>query len=366
MNELTGLDYMVKLSIKESAGYALPREQKRSLLFSLYSFRCLFDNAMMFAPMPELVEYGCCFIIDKKEHPDYSAHRDEFDGLKDGEVSDYGGVCINVGSEENPEYKIKFDAGSDLFIRLVRDKKITGENAAYPEKCTLFEMAYLVISNTLDENLKALWYIFFPYIIFAGAPFEQDIFTELLRNLIDEELFAAVLESRYSAVICDSNQEMAARGYPAEVLTWYLPYVDWKNERTDDGRTREAAKYARELAKQNYDLVLEGTGRLLDTFPDDEELLLLNISARVSKAGTMEMKKRAPLLSENLALIADAVPVAKDRLNYFIYYRGLSLLGLGDVDGAKADFESCLETDPDFELAKLMLKALTTPPSDAS
>ena len=98
--------------------------------------------------------------------------------------------------------------------------------------------------------------------------------------------------------------------------------------------------------------------KLLDAFPDDEEILLLNISARISLAPKVDFERRVKLLSDNFRIINEAFKYPLKKYTYFLYYRGLTQLGMGNPEAAEVDFKACLETDPNFELAILMLKGL--------
>ena len=103
---------------------------------------------------------------------------------------------------------------------------------------------------------------------------------------------------------------------------------------------------------------MAGTEKLLDSFPDDEEILLLNISARISLAPSADFETRVKLLSDNFRIINDAFKIPLKKYNYFLYYRGLTRLGMNDPEAAEADFKACLELDPKFEPALLMLKGM--------
>ena len=107
-----------------------------------------------------------------------------------------------------------------------------------------------------------------------------------------------------------------------------------------------------------YEYVMHGTEKLLDSFPDDEEITLLNITARSSLVAMAGLEKRVKLLSDNFRIINEAMKTAPKKYNYLLYYRGLTRLGMNDPEGAKEDFEASLKLDPRFEPSMLILKGM--------
>ena len=85
---------------------------------------------------------------------------------------------------------------------------------------------------------------------------------------------------------------------------------------------------------------------------------MLNISARISLAPSADFETRVKLLSDNFRIINEAFKIPLKKYNYFLYYRGLTRLGMNDPEAAEADFKACLELDPKFEPALLMLKGM--------
>lgn len=335
--ERLGLDYLIKLSYSlvdrsESLDYA----RKRDLLFSLYSFRCLFDVEPIRQIEPHLIKYGCSF-LSRDEKVKRFEHVYEL--KKDGETV------------------YKFDAGSPAWADAVRSGDVEGANAVLPEKLTLFELAYACVTlDAATAELKATWFVYFPYVFLIGAPVEYDVYDDLKRVLHTAEVFSATLRGRYSDNICCSPDEL--NGEDPFVADWYRPYVEWKCEKNSKGVSRETAKFQRALALGDYRYALRGTDKLLDSFPDDEEILLLNISARSSLAPSVDFETRVRLLSDNFKIINSAFERPVKKHAYFLYYRGLTRLGMNEPDHAEADFNAALEIEPNFEPAMMMLKGI--------
>ena len=336
-DELKALDYLTKLSYACVDRSSLNYEQKRNLLFSLYSFRCLFDASPLYSLSSALVKYGCSFFTANEK-------------IKDEE---------HVYEVKNSDGKsvYKFDAGSTVWAKAVREGKIKKTNATVPEKLTIYEMAYATVTlSSATAELKSLWLVYFPYAFLIGAPVEYDIYDRLKEILHTAEVFACANEGRYADDICCTTAELSS-DHPF-IADWYRPFVEWKCEKNDKGVSRETAKYQKALATGDYAYALKGTEKLLNSFPDDEEILLLNISARISLAPSVSFERRVKLLSDNFNIINDAFKTPLKKYHYFLYYRGLTRLGMNMPDHAETDFKACLEIDPSFEPALLMLKGI--------
>lgn len=287
-----GVDYAIKLSYAAIDRSDLPN--KRDLLYSLVCFGCMFDDAYASDPDPIVKKYDCLSL---------------------------------------PE----------------------------PKKADLYELAYTVasIKGVNDEQtreIKKSWYMTFAYVLISEAPHSPEVFSAMQKLLCTEAVFKDVLESRYSAYIPPTKEEIAAQGAPATLVEWYAPYIDYCAERDKDGVTRETRECKRLLALGRFDEALIRSERLLAAFPDDMQIAVSDVAARVSLSGAATTESRTALLKDTLSLIDDYIDIADGQ--YFRYYRGLTLLGLMDTVGARAEFEACLAADPSFELAALMLKGM--------
>lgn len=360
MENIYGLDYLTKLSLSAIDRSDSDSDTKRNLLYSVYCFRCLFDNGELINPDPILVKHKCCFVIEPTEHPDYEVVKDEFKMLDEsGECAlSTGGVYIEVADYDHK--MLKFDAGSPLWRKLVKKGTIVGEGAVVPDKFPLYEMVYRLLTlSTTSSELISMWYIFFPYIIMIDAPHEADVYLKLKDIVLTEDNFRATLDNKYSDIIYPTTKEMVLGDVNPIVIDWYIQYVEWKNVKNDKGISRELEKYQKQLALNNFEYVVRGTEKMLDAMPDNEDVLLINIAARVNYAGSRDEHTRKILLEENLVTLRNALRTNfYKKKNYLAYYLGMSMLGLHKLEEAKNSFRLALDYDNNFELAQFMLKAI--------
>ena len=167
-----------------------------------------------------------------------------------------------------------------------------------------------------------------------------------------------VLPAGYSVFIPPTEEELVAQGASLLLTAWYAPYLRYCAERDEHGITRETAECKRLLALGQFDDALLRSERLLAAFPDDLQIAITNIAARVSLSSASDPAERTALLKDTLSLIDEYIGMAQNQ--YFRYYRGLTLLGLMDTVGAREEFTRCVQNDPSFELAAFMLKGMDT------
>ncbi len=288
----TGIDYAVKLAY--TAADKSDIKNKRDVIYSLVCFGCMFDDSFAADPDPIVRKYDCL---------------------------------------SYPE----------------------------PQKLDLYELANTLIAlepiaADTKKELCAMWYMAFAYVILSESPHSDEIYDRLCETLQTREVFSDVLKSRYSVYIPATTEELKAQNAPAALIGWYAPYIDFCAERDESGVTNETNECKRLLAAGNFNEALLRSEKLLAAFPDDEQIAITDIAARVSLSGATNSTSRTALLRETLDLIDEYVQTAKGQ--YFKYYRGLTLLGLMDTAGARKEFNKCLEADPKFELAALMIKGM--------
>lgn len=352
--KIEGLKYLLSLSYVAIERSDEHEEVKRNLAFSVYSFGLLFESGEMTAPDNLLIKNRACYLISPEMHPEYAVNKDYFDSLPSGEHTFVKGGGVTVDG------KIKFDAGGYLWRKCVDSGLLTGTDAIEPTKYHLYELVYrlLTLSSVTDE-LKAMWYIFFPYIIEMGAPYEEEIYYKLRAIVLTEENFKNVLESKYSDRIFVTTKDMVLGGTNPVVIDWFLEYTEWKNVKNDKGISRELEKYQRLLVLGDYAYVVNGTEKMLDAMPDNEEIFLLNMTAKVSLAGNLDEKERNAIFDEIILAAQEALPSPlKKKKNYIAYYLGLAFLGKKELDKAENSFKLSLTYDPKFELAEMMLKGM--------
>lgn len=357
-SENLGIDFAFKLSLTYIDKSNLTFEEKRKLIFSVYSFRCLFDNGEMTYINPILKKYYCTFADKLENHPLYSSRKEEFEQIKRDKTFEipYGGLYVKDGESSN--YCLRFDCGSEVWQYYTQSNKLTGVAATLIKKYSLYEMVNLIVSlSNADNELKAIWYIMFTYIIMIEAPHEVDFYYEIREKIFNEAIFNAVLDSKYSLNFPDTVKEMWAKDFSNTLIDFLLPYIEWKNEVTDKGITREVARFQKWLALGRFSDTLLGSEKLLDSFPDDENLSLVNIAARISLDITSLPEEKEALLKETISILEELLEKPSDKKVFFLYYYGLALIGLKLIDAAIDKFDEVLEINPNFEPALLMKKA---------
>ena len=164
------LDFFTKLNYAVIDRSELSYDEKRNLLFGMYSFRCLFDTNELHRASKILVKYGCSFLSKDKSVNDYP-HTYE---VKD----------------ENGNVAIKYDAGSPYWQSRVKNKLLTGENAILPQKPTLYELALSIITlqSATDEIRSVIPYRYYSNLIIFfhfDVPLSKSIttFFDILHSL---------------------------------------------------------------------------------------------------------------------------------------------------------------------------------------
>jgi len=323
-----GFYYLMSLSLSTIDRCDYEQTEKRNILYSVYAFACLYEEDFAVNPDKILYKHNICFKTEVENTDNLP---------KD---------CILV--EENEKKFLRYDIDGESY------KLFSGNaNPDVPKKLGLYEMAYKIVtcSETSDE-LRAMWFIYLPFITLTGAPLDREYYNLLKVELLKEEIYALALKSKHSDMIYDSLKEMVLGGVDPVITDWYVEYVDWKNVKNEKGISREVEKYQKYLARGDFEYVLKGTEKLLNTFPYDQEIILMNIASRVSLG-----KQNKKLLEEALIIIEETLKRAPTKKEYFLYYKGLCKLGLGEIFEAKALFE-VLSKEYKFELATFMLKAL--------
>ncbi len=301
--EKTGFNFAVKLSYSLTDKSNLPQNLKRDMIFSLHCFRSVFGDTGEVYPNPVLKKYALEAIIEKGSIP------------------------------------------ADMLDA--------------PQKLTLYETVYNIVSmNTATDELRAAWFLIFPYVIALDAPHEQELYYKIRELIFTEAVFEKVLESRYSIYTADSVQELWALDMPNLIVDWMLPYIEYKNEKNAKGVSRDVERYQKWLASGRFADVFEGTEKLLDTFPDDETLLLVNIASRISLDKSVHKDDHQKLLQETVNLIDSVLERPTQKKAFFLYYCGLAYLGLKRVDEALDKFNECLDVCPNFESAHMMIRAI--------
>lgn len=229
-----------------------------------------------------------------------------------------------------------------------------------PKKLDLYELARIMVTlSSATLELKQNWFTLFGYVLLCEAPHDVETYEFMCDALHTEEIFKEVLRSKYSVYVLPTVEELTAQGFPTLLVRWYAPYLSYCAERNDQGITRETAECRRLMQLGDYDTALIRCERLLAAFTEDIQIVLTDVAVRTSLSGVTDKKERVSLLRETLEIIDQYLDLCEGNPHLYLrYYRGLTLLGLMDTVGARSEFESCLEEDSKFELAKLMLKGM--------
>jgi len=145
---------------------------------------------------------------------------------------------------------------------------------------------------------------------------------------------------------------------PHILINWYTPYIEYKHYRDSDDKTREEIKFLEWLKQGKFKQVYLGTEKLLDSLIDDDGILICNIASRVSLDGVLEEADRMALLNQTLALIESALERGSPKGMFLHYYAAIIHIAFKNNEAAKANLAACLELNPNFVLAQNMMKLI--------
>lgn len=226
-------------------------------------------------------------------------------------------------------------------------------------QCGLYELVYRLVNlDTATAELKAMWYIFFPYVLLTDAPHDEGIYAELVETLTTDEVFSAALSSKYCEIVPDSEEEARMTGVDTRILDWYAPFNAYKFAVDGTGNMRVVGMLKRELGLRNFDYVARFAERLLNLFPASETLVLLYAAASTGSLEGKSPSERVAIVTDLLAFIEAVKDVATGVSGELSYYRGLCLIALQRIDEAVESFRTCLDIKPNYEAATLMLRAI--------
>ncbi len=306
-------------------------ERKRDLLYSLYSFRCLFDNREFYYPSAILEKYGVIFFATISE-------------------KDEDGVFALPDKASGKTY-YKYDLGSNYFFKKAKENK-GDPRFVLPQKLTLYELCYAIVSlKNIPLELKAKWFAYIPYIFVLRAPVEHDLYDALLEEMHTDAVFGALLHTDEGDDVyvdeTDLDDDPLIRG-------WYLPYIRWRNEKPN-GTARYNERINELIGQGNFAKATAMADAYVPAYPDDEDLLLLDVTARATYGASLEGVDRKMFLQENMRIIDDAVGNSVEHHADFLYFSGLTKLALMDVSGAEKDLNECLAVNPGYGKATKLL-----------
>ncbi len=148
------------------------RGDLRDLYKALYAFQRRYDTGYThFRVIEHLLQAHFVYRITMREHPDYALYSVALDEIA---KKDEGWVALNPTlkrGKENPsvgywkDNYLYFDAGDELWKKLVAAKKLTGPDSLPPKNLDFIEVALTVVEYAKNENNNQLidWlYAFLP------------------------------------------------------------------------------------------------------------------------------------------------------------------------------------------------------------
>lgn len=306
-------------------------DEKRNILYSLYSFRCLFDSKELYRLSKTLLKYGVSFVTGNG------------DKNKEG--------VYEITDKKSGKTVFKYDVYSPCFIRDLKSGRI---KSSLPQKLTLYETALSCV-KIAPTSLKALWFAFFPYVLAINAPVEHDILDELKTQLCCDKVFATLLKTDEG-----DNIYVDIEDIPDDVpmlKDWYRPYVEWRREKPN-GTARYNERIIEHIKNAKFDVATTLCDAYLCAYPDDEDLVINTITARSALCASLNGKEREEFLKKNRELIDDAIASTIDKKAELLYFLGMNKLGFMDVEGASKAFAESLTINPNFTKSAIMLEGI--------
>ncbi len=241
----------------------LSYEQKRALLYNLYCFCCAIYPEYVGAPHQALFEYGCCFLIEPERHPDYTEADPAFKhtaGQSD---------ALKVGgrwySRRGKDF-IKYDFGSELFLRLVALGVIPPQDREPIPTVSLYAAAYLCCN--MNKDLRPLWFTYYFYLDASNEPVDEEFDEKLFSLLHDTRIYDAAMEVKGSMLIGDEAELGGGKLYD-----WYKPFIERRREKIFD-------VFERRMNGGDPDFVAAYSSELLKCYPESVALMNWNAASR--------------------------------------------------------------------------------------
>lgn len=263
MTTIETLDELFEPTFKAVADADIDYEIKRNMLFTLYTFACAIEPTYVAAPSRVLFEFGCCFLIEKEQHPLFETHKKDFESKLS--VNPIGG---GRWYERDGKTFIKFDAGSDLFFKL--NQSLAKSDRKPPQALELFPLVLGLCH--LSTALRPLWYVYFFYLAATVQVGDLDTLEKLRALICNEDSFEKGMELMGSTLIGD-EAELDGDNLLSE---WYAPFIAYR-------RSNVARMLHERALKGDYGYVRNYTEAIKYTVPQ-KAIIELNIGARCSLA----------------------------------------------------------------------------------
>jgi len=293
-----GIDETVSLSfvaIDTSKELSLP--QKRTLIYSLLSFNCVFNADIIKDYTPLLKKYNLTkgAVMPVKE-----------------ELYSMVLSIINLST-------------SDTYLKAL----------------WYITFSYLLLLNP-------------PHNLTAFNKIKKTLITKIILKEVLNSKYSVLIKDTIEELESDTE-------IPPSVIEWLTHYITFKQSKNAKGATKEEERFLLWLQSGRFKEVFFGTEKYLDSYPDDSGVVVCNIAARISlDESIVPVLEREEFLKSTLTLIHTALESNNNKKVYLNYYAGLTNLALSNKDIAIEYFNRCLELKKDFEPAKKMLVGLNS------
>ncbi len=238
-------------------------DNKRALLYNLYCFACAVNPEYVVKPHDVLFEYGCCFLIEPSRHPDYQTDDSTFTRTAaSNDVLPGGGRWFTRRGKDF----IKYDYGSPLFERLLKNNVIPPQDVPPIPTVSLYAAAYLVCN--MFEALRPLWFTYYFYLDATNEPVDEEFDDKLFELLHNDKVYDGAMNVRGSMLIGDESELGSGKLYD-----WYSPFIKRRREKIFD-------VFEKRMNGGDAQFVGEYSTELLKCYPESVALMNFNAAAR--------------------------------------------------------------------------------------
>jgi len=240
----------------------LAYDQKRAVLYNLYCFACAVYPEYVASPSDTLFEYGCCFLIEPERHPEYAAHKAEFESAAATDSVPGGGRRI----QRRGKTFIKYDYGSELFNKLVVSGVIPPQDREPVPTLSLYAAVYLCCN--MFKDLRPLWFTYYFYLDATNEPVDEEFDAKLWELLRTDKVYEAALEVSGSMLIGDESELGAGK-----LLDFYAPFIEYRRSHIFD-------TFEKRMNSGDVAFVAEYSGEMLKLYPENVGLMNWNAASR--------------------------------------------------------------------------------------
>lgn len=353
------IEDLVEQSIRAIDKSAMEKSAKRDTYFSLYNFQGQFDCSYTnFRVADILIKNEFTFFFDIESHPDYLINKEYFDSLDKSEMVTlegggyYGDITRGARA---PVYKLYFDAGTAIWEKFVEAGLITELGAVKPRGKNLYRIMLEagLVGNT---ELKAMWFIFMPYLEMLAEETEEAVTLALKKLYHTKDVYIQAADGQYGNYLFESVSQMRQSNFGEFSIEWFKPFYEW--EKDNSPLDRKIANLQNKFGQQKYlEVILETEKYLLVS--KSEEILLLNIMAQVAACQELSETEKVKTKVEKIVIWLDKIINDRpQRAVLFLQQKGLCQLLIKSPEQAEKTFYQCLAIEPDFLPARKMIEAI--------